>query len=143
MLGSYVLPLGDDLGDGAYRLEVQAVDQQGAMQGEAVVLADGIVAKGRVSREAALAGIEVRLEGVWFGQGIGLLGYDLQREVASGGIAQLTLYWECGRAVEKDYKVFVHLLDGEGVMQGQRDALPGGGEAPTSVADEGEVAVVR
>lgn len=67
------------------------------------------------------------------GEGIRLRGYSLLSEdVPSGGIAQITLFWEALDAIPERYKVFVHLLDGGGHVVGQRDAEPGGGAALTT-----------
>ncbi len=67
------------------------------------------------------------------GDRIRLRGYSLLSEdVASGGIVQITLFWEALDAISERYKVFVHLLDGGGHVVGQRDAEPGGGAAITS-----------
>ncbi len=53
-----------------------------------------------------------------------LWGYDL---VSTEGSIDVTLYWQCERAVENDWKVFVHLVDGNGGIVAQQDAVPGGG----------------
>jgi hypothetical protein len=41
--------------------------------------------------------------------------------------------------MEKDYTVFVHLIDEEGQIWGQKDNQPEGGFYPTSFWDPGEV----
>lgn len=50
----------------------------------------------------------------------------------------MTLFWECGDALEEDYKVFVHLVDEEGQIIGQRDSEPVGGSRPTTTWVQGE-----
>ncbi|MDH7488478.1 MAG: glycosyltransferase family 39 protein [Anaerolineae bacterium] len=73
------------------------------------------------------------------GDRIRLRGYSLLSEdVPSGGIVQITLFWEALAAVEERYKVFVHLLDAGGHVVGQRDAEPGGGAALTTTWRAGD-----
>jgi len=68
-----------------------------------------------------------------FGEGLHLLGYRLyDSEVESGSIIRLTLRWQAKERIGQDYKVFVHLLDGEGRIVAQRDSEPVGGSRPTS-----------
>jgi hypothetical protein len=43
--------------------------------------------------------------------------------------------------VPGDYKVFVHLVDGEGVLRAQDDSVPGEWQRPTRGWAEGEVVV--
>ncbi len=68
------------------------------------------------------------------GKQIELVGYEL--EAADCGVRAaecgLTLYWRAKAAVEKDYTVFVHLVDQEGRLWGQGDGVPVGGMYPTS-----------
>jgi hypothetical protein len=66
------------------------------------------------------------------GDGIRLLGYDLGDETIKPGTQlTVTLYWECRAAMDKDYSVFVHLVDARGVIIAQRDSYPGAGNDPT------------
>ena len=67
------------------------------------------------------------------------LGYDIiSRRTSPGGSIDLTLYWQAQRRMEKDYTVFVHLVDEEGQIWGQKDNQPEGGFYPTSFWDPGE-----
>ena len=50
----------------------------------------------------------------------------------------MTLEWEARSDVRDDYKVFVHLLDGEGRVVAQRDSVPVGGSRPTATWRRGE-----
>ena len=76
------------------------------------------------------------------GPGISLLGYDLPQATASPGQEiPLTLYWRGEGAIDTSYTVFVHLLDGEGRVRGQRDRLPGRGRVPTSGWVEGQIVI--
>ncbi|MEA3345599.1 MAG: hypothetical protein U9Q78_05055, partial [Chloroflexota bacterium] len=71
---------------------------------------------------------------------IRFLGYDLpSAEVRPSEPIRLTLYWQCLEEMEISYTVFVHLLDEEGQMWGQRDVLPHDGRLPTDLWMPGEV----
>jgi 4-amino-4-deoxy-L-arabinose transferase-like glycosyltransferase len=52
--------------------------------------------------------------------------------------ANLTLNWQSLRPADKNYTVFVHLLDEQGVLVGQHDGEPGNGRLPTSMWLPGE-----
>jgi Protein O-mannosyl-transferase TMEM260-like len=62
------------------------------------------------------------------GSAIEFLGYDLKR---SGNQLQVTLYWHAQQPPPASYKVFVHLLDANGVLRAQQDSIPRGGDLPT------------
>ncbi len=62
---------------------------------------------------------------VQLGDGMRLLGYDLERQSDGDDVAlELALYWECVAPISEHYTVFVHLLDAEGQIVGQADAPP-------------------
>jgi hypothetical protein len=65
--------------------------------------------------------------------GIALAGYGLDSRM------NLTLYWRATDMPSQDYTVFVHLLDESGVLRGQGDGPPVGGDYPTSLWEPGEV----
>ncbi|MFQ5886308.1 MAG: glycosyltransferase family 39 protein, partial [Anaerolineae bacterium] len=72
--------------------------------------------------------------------GITLLGYSLaEEEVRAGEIIRLTLFWREEAEVDERYKVFVHLLNGQGRLLAQRDSEPVGGSTPTTTWVPGEV----
>ncbi|MFQ6001473.1 MAG: glycosyltransferase family 39 protein [Anaerolineae bacterium] len=76
---------------------------------------------------------------VLLGDRIRFLGYNLlNSEVEAGDILPLTLFWEALGPVEERYKVFIHLLDAQDHIVGQRDAEPGGGAKITTTWREGE-----
>ena len=78
------------------------------------------------------------------GQSISLIGYDLPQMMASPGQeVPLTLYWRAESEIDTSYTVFVHLLDGDGQVRGQRDRLPDRGRAPTSGWVEGQIVIDR
>jgi hypothetical protein len=74
------------------------------------------------------------------GESVRLLGYDLApTEAHPGETLRLTLYWECLGPMSTSYTVFVHLLDEDANIRGQRDSVPGGGALPTTSWAEGEI----
>lgn len=76
---------------------------------------------------------------VQFSKRVALAGYSLfDEEVAPGRILRLTLLWESGGPLEEDHKVFVHLVDEQGQIIGQRDGEPVGGLRPTTTWAQGE-----
>ena len=83
---------------------------------------------GRISTDAILGG---RAK---------LLGYNMASEkVRAGEILPLTLFWEALAPFEERYSVFIHILDEENHIVGQRDAEPGGGANLTTLWEPGQV----
>jgi hypothetical protein len=69
-----------------------------------------------------------------FGDAIVLQSYSLsERARRPGDVVNLTLYWQSAAKIDKDYTVFVHLLDADGNIRAQMDAPPRGGAYPTSI----------
>jgi hypothetical protein len=64
-----------------------------------------------------------------------LVGYDLQSD---GRSARLVLYWRALASTPNSYTVFVHVVDAQGNIIAQGDAIPGAGALPTTswVTDE-------
>lgn len=76
------------------------------------------------------------------GDEIVLRGYSLLNDrLAAGDIAQFTLFWQANQTLTQRYKVFLHVLDGDNQIVGQRDAEPGGGRQLTTLWGTGEVIV--
>jgi hypothetical protein len=68
-----------------------------------------------------------------FGNVILLLDYEVHNvQVRKGGDLQLTLTWQALTPVDKDYTVFVHILDENEQIWGQEDIQPVYGTHPTS-----------
>jgi hypothetical protein len=62
-----------------------------------------------------------------------LLGYDLSPALPRPGeVVRLTLYWRAEQEIHRSYKVFVHLLDAEGRVRAQHDAVPANWTRPTT-----------
>ncbi|MHB1131304.1 MAG: glycosyltransferase family 39 protein [Chloroflexota bacterium] len=77
---------------------------------------------------------------VSFGDNVRLLGYAWQSQSGQAGdVLPLTLYWEASATLDKNYVVFVHILDEKEKIWGQRDSEPGGGARPTSSWPVGQV----
>jgi hypothetical protein len=76
-----------------------------------------------------------RQVGAIFGEGIGLIGYDL----VVGNPLELVLYWESQAAVAESYDVFIHLVNGDGEIVAQVDRKPVNGLAATDVWQTGDI----
>ncbi|HJX38252.1 MAG TPA: glycosyltransferase family 39 protein, partial [Anaerolineae bacterium] len=119
---------------GEYELWV-ALASDGAPQAE--LLLGTIHVSGR-PRSFELPALEHELS--WrLGNGVRLLGYDVERSVKPGETLRITLYWQCLSEMVESYTVFTHLLDPENVTRGQLDRVPGVPEAPTTSWVQGEV----
>ena len=66
-----------------------------------------------------------------FGKDIRLTGFSLSGE-------RLELLWQDIHPVDRDYTVFVHVLDSENKIVAQNDHQPQDGTYPTSIWDAGE-----
>jgi mannosyltransferase len=68
-----------------------------------------------------------------------LLGYSLpSKEVHAGDVLQLTLFWQALTVLDERYAVFIHVLDADGHIVGQRDTEPGGGAMLTITWQPGQ-----
>jgi mannosyltransferase len=95
-----------------------------------VVYASPIASTGTVATTAAVA----------FGEKIKLDGFSLaSRSARPGDIVQVTLFWQTAAALDRRYKVFLHLLDESGSLVSQRDSEPGGGLALTTTWQPAEI----
>ena len=61
-----------------------------------------------------------------------------QRTLLPGAPLELAVHWQCIRAMEADYTLFVHLLAPDGTLKGQIDIWPKNGTHPTGQWREGE-----
>jgi hypothetical protein len=77
---------------------------------------------------------------VTFGDALVLLGYDAPSASAKPGDSiRITLYWQALKPTDRDYKVFVHLLDENDVeAQDKGPALPGRGDLPPTTLAPGQ-----
>jgi 4-amino-4-deoxy-L-arabinose transferase-like glycosyltransferase len=68
-----------------------------------------------------------------FGQQVKLIGMDLpQSRLKAGETLPLTLYWQALAPLDKNWTVFVHLIDRDGHIITQQDQIPGAGQFPTT-----------
>lgn len=62
-----------------------------------------------------------------------LAGIDLPvTRLTPGEVLPLTLYWQAQSRFDKNWTVFVHLIDAQGNIISQQDQPPGGGQYPTT-----------
>ncbi len=74
-----------------------------------------------------------------FANEIALRGYALSsRDVRRGGTWQVTLYWNALAPMKESYRVFVHLVDGQGHVAGGKDVIPVRGAYATVLWSPGE-----
>jgi len=87
--------------------------------------------------EAQIAAIPQRVEAD-FGE-VKLLGYELHTATAMpNGTVRLTLYWQSQMAMDRNWSIFVHLVDEAGVIVAQRDRYPGQGLFATTLLKPGQ-----
>jgi hypothetical protein len=55
----------------------------------------------------------------------------------------VTVHWQALRPLERDYTVFVHVIDPNGQLQGQQDTMPQDNKLPTSRWRPGQVVADR
>jgi hypothetical protein len=71
-----------------------------------------------------------------------LLGYVLKSPSAGESpVLEVKLFWQCLRPMDRDYTVFVHLVDETGTLVAQQDGQPANGTKPTSGCLHEEVVV--
>ena len=94
----------------------------------------GTIYRRVVARSAA------RAANYGFGPVIRLAGYDLSRDLLVAGDAlRLVLYWQALEELDRDYTVFVHVLDRSGRTVAQRDSMPRDNSLPTTLWHPGDV----
>jgi hypothetical protein len=76
---------------------------------------------------------------VILGDKVRLLGYNMESGFRSGDGIHLTLFWQCLEEMDRDYTVFTHLIDEQGIIWGQKDNPPVDGFYPTSQWEMGEI----
>lgn len=74
-----------------------------------------------------------------FGGELTLLGYQLETESATPGESiRLTLYWQSQIQMDRNWSIFVHVVDDAGVIFAQRDRYPGQGALATTLLTPGQ-----
>ncbi len=137
--GRYAFPVNAELPNGDYALRAWWQDGRGQRVGETCYLgAVRVAGRERLYRVPAIG----QPFDVGYGGVITLLGYDLTDPVAAaGGPLRLTLYWRADARMETPYTVFVHLIDAQNRLWGQRDSQPLDGSYPTTAWLPGEVVI--
>jgi len=126
-----------DVPSGRYTLMAGLAEAGSGEEAGLTSLAE-LTVEGR-SRTFEVPPIQHPLE-VNLGDQIALLGYALEAtELKAGDTLSLTLYWKALSEMETSYTVFIHLLDAEDKIWGQRDSLPGNGSLPTTGWLPGEI----
>lgn len=98
-------------------------------------------AKPPLISEDEIASIPHRLD-VTFGDQMRLLGYAIdQTSVKPGDKVSVTLYWQSVAKMDKDYTIFVHLLDELETVVAQVNTFPGLGSFPTRDWEPGDAIV--
>jgi 4-amino-4-deoxy-L-arabinose transferase-like glycosyltransferase len=124
---------------GKYAIEIGMYDlAQNRL--ERMDVADNRVIVGaiKIAPRATATFAPTRSQVATFDARIALEGYDLPNARA-GEAATLKLYWRARAELDRDYTVFVHLLDARGQIVAQADHQPHAGNYPTSIWDAGEI----
>jgi hypothetical protein len=123
-------------GSGQHEWRVTLLDSNGAPVGQAKLGSIQITAPPRVFASPTVSFQVNTHVGEWFT----LVGFDLPNatHLATGQSLPVTLVWQATTETEGDYKVFIHLLDANGQLVAQSDAVPGNWTRPTSGWQAGE-----
>jgi hypothetical protein len=70
---------------------------------------------------------------------IRLLGYNMTGAFRPGNEVHLTLFWQALKAMDENYTVFIHIVDPQGHIWGQKDNPPVDGFYPTTAWEAGEI----
>jgi hypothetical protein len=74
-------------------------------------------------------------------EGIRLVRVNLPDDLQAGQAVPVTLVWQAHGPTERNWKVFVHLVDAQGTVWAQGDGYPADNDAATPTWREGEVVV--
>ncbi len=87
---------------------------------------------------AQIAALPHRVDADFSGE-MKLLGYDLHgTSVHPGGSVRVTLYWQSLIAMDRNWSVFLHIVDNDGIIVAQRDRYPGQGLLATTFMRPGQ-----
>ena len=88
---------------------------------------------------AQLAASKPPADGSDFGGEMRLLGFQLgDSSVVPGQNLHLKLYWQAQIAMDRNWSIFVHVVDEQGVIVAQRDRYPGNGLLATTLLEPGQ-----
>jgi hypothetical protein len=145
VISEYRLAVPRDLAAGQYRVEVGVFDQFTLARlpvtagGGAAQLPPLRVVAAPAAGASAAEGTGRPVAGGQLGRDIRLLGYDTERR--EPGQLGVQLYWQAATALDRDYTVFVQVLDAAGKLVAQADGMPANGRLPTSAWEPNEVVV--
>ncbi|MCE7988021.1 MAG: hypothetical protein DYG89_43200 [Caldilinea sp. CFX5] len=129
----FALALRPDLPAGAYQLALRLQATTSPGRSQPVIL--GALAITALARTFTEPSPQVRTA-LQVGDAITLLGYDL----TVNDTIRLTLYWQARTAIDRSYKIFVHLVDpASNTIVAQSDAAPRQWAYPTTWWQAGEV----
>jgi hypothetical protein len=78
-------------------------------------------------------------KGADFGGEMRLLGFDFSpSQVVPGETLHLTLYWQAEILMDRNWSIFVHVVDEAGVIVAQRDRYPAAGALATTLLQPGQ-----
>jgi hypothetical protein len=124
----YELPLAPDIPVGQYTVALAVREVLSGEEAGTFTLPDSVRIV-EAARNFTVPEMQTAV-GADFGGQVHLLGYDLQRKE---GHLRLTLHWQALSAMDRDYKVFVHLFDpATETIVAQQDTLAGGDGYPTT-----------
>ena len=119
---------------GEHQWRITLLDGSGTSVGQATLGRLQITAPQRVLVAPAMPRqLQARL-----GDQFALAGFDAPERIAPGQTMTVTLVWQALGETDQDVKVFVHLLDADGRVVAQSDAVPAGWTRPTSGWQAGE-----
>lgn len=131
---SFVMP--GDLPIGEYNATLSVIEvTTGLVRGEAALGTVQIIERPHVF-EVPEAGTALDIR---WGDGIRLARVLAPERMIVGQSLQMKLVWQAEGPTERNWKVFIHLVDADGVVRAQGDAYPLKGEALTTTWQRGEV----
>ena len=139
----YDLKVNDDLPPGKYQLEVglfapaQNARMPVEMDGKRAEDDRVLIGPLKVKLNAPLS-MTLRTSNAQFGNAITLLGFDAAPKIKRGDELKLTMLWQSNQFIQRDYTLFVHILDDANRIIAQTDVQPRGGTYPTSIWDANE-----
>jgi len=144
--GQHLLALPSSLPPGTYELQIALLGPEGRLPTSGAGARDGaqpltVLQVLDRARQFDLPDVEHPLS-ARVGRQARLLGYDLDTSQAHpGGQLSVTLYWQAEGPMALPFKIFTHLLQGDGSMAAQHDGPPGQGCCPANTWAAGEVIV--
>jgi hypothetical protein len=115
-------------GSGQHTWRITLLDASGAPLGQTTLGQLQITAPERVFSAPPLS----RWLNVKLGDWVMLAGADVPDHIQTGQSISVTLAWQALKETSQDYKTFVHLLNADGQLVAQSDAVPAGWTRPTS-----------